>query len=76
MNLVAAQIVVHMKEVNYSYIYFKEVMNYGKLREFYLSDFMYLKKEVNFVLKKQLRYYNFQLYRLLVLLYQYSKNMK
>jgi hypothetical protein len=39
MNMVAAPIVIHMREVNAAFIYFKEVMTYGKLRLFFLEDF-------------------------------------
>jgi hypothetical protein len=39
MNMVAAPIVIHMREVNAAFIYFKEVMTYGKLRLFFLDDF-------------------------------------
>lgn len=44
MNLVAAAIVFHMKDVNPAFIYFKEVMNYGKLRMFFLDNFENIKQ--------------------------------
>ena len=43
-NLIAASIIVHMKEVEGSFIILKELMNYGKLRSFYVNDFALLKK--------------------------------
>lgn len=43
-NLIAASIIVHVKEVEASFIILKELMNYGKLRNFYLNDFAFLKK--------------------------------
>jgi hypothetical protein len=46
MNLVAAPIVMHMKEINASFVYFKEVMTYGKLRLFFVEDFENIKHEV------------------------------
>ena len=44
MNLLAAPIVFHMKEVNAAFIYFKEVMNYGTLRLFYTENFETIKQ--------------------------------
>jgi hypothetical protein len=44
MNLLAAPIVFHMKEANSAFIYFKEVMNYGKLRLFYVDNFDNIKQ--------------------------------
>jgi len=44
MNLMASAILLHMKEVNPSFVYLKEVMNYGKLRDFYLQNFDFLKE--------------------------------
>ena len=58
MNLVAAPIVFHMKDVNSAFIYFKEVMNYGKLRLFFLDNFENIKQEVREKFKKLLRFYN------------------
>lgn len=58
MNLVAAAIVFHMKEVNSAFIYFKEIMNYGKLRMFFLDNFDNIKQEVREKFKKLLRFYN------------------
>ena len=39
MNLVCGAVVMHMKEVNSSWVVFRELMFYGKLREFYVDDF-------------------------------------
>lgn len=43
MNMVAAPVVMHMKEVNAAFVYFKEVMTYGKLRMFFVEDFENIK---------------------------------
>ena len=37
LNLVAAAIVIHMKDAESAFIYLKEVMNYGKLRVLYIE---------------------------------------
>lgn len=46
MNLIAGIIILHLKDINSSFIFFKEIMYYGKLRQFYIDDFKLLKQEV------------------------------
>lgn len=58
MNMVAAPIVMHMKEVKAAFIYFKEVMTYGKLRLFFVEEFENIKQEVREKLPKLLRFHN------------------
>lgn len=62
MNMVAAPIVLHMKEVAASFIYFKEVMTYGKLRMFFVEDFENIKQEVREKFRRLLRFHNAELY--------------
>ena len=61
-NLIAASIIVHMKEVEGSFIILKELMNYGKLRSFYVNDFALLKKEASVFYHTHLKNYIYELY--------------
>lgn len=66
MNMVAAPIVMHMRDMTASFIYFKEVMTYGKLRLFFIEDFSGIKQEVREKFRKLLRFHNIELYQYLV----------
>ena len=46
---------MHVKEVEASFIILKELMNYGKLRSFYLNDFAVLKKEASVLFHTHLK---------------------
>lgn len=46
MNLLCGAVAFHMKDVNNCFIFFKEIMYYGKLREFYLDNFSLLSQEL------------------------------
>ena len=66
MNMVAAPIVMHMRDMTASFIYFKEVMTYGKLRLFFIEDFSGIKQEVREKFRKLLRFHNIELYQYFV----------
>ncbi len=69
MNMVAAPIVIHMRDLAPSFIYFKEVMTYGKLRLFFVEDFSGIKQEVCDKFRKLLRFYNIELYQHFVIIF-------
>jgi hypothetical protein len=73
-NLIAASIIVHMKDVEGSFIVLKELMNYGKLRSFYLNDFAMLKKEASVFFHNHLKNYIYDLYEHFVLFYLFRWN--
>lgn len=43
MNLFMAVVVSHIKEVGYSYVFVKEIMRYGNMRNMYINGFKKLK---------------------------------
>lgn len=43
MNLYAAVIVSHIKDINRSFIFIKEIMKYGQFRKLYIDNFEGLK---------------------------------
>ncbi len=70
MNLIAAAVVLHAKEVSASFVCFREVMGYGQLRKFYVDEFQLLKAEMG-SLSRQLRRVNFELWSRLVTALQF-----
>jgi hypothetical protein len=44
LNLVCGAVALHMKEINGCFVFFKEIMVYGKLRSFYINDFSLVKQ--------------------------------
>lgn len=68
MNLLCGAVAFHMKDINNCFIFFKEVMLYGKLREFYLDNFSSVVQELEDLLHRQLKLLNLSLYDFLVLL--------
>lgn len=43
MNLLSASIISHMKEVEPSFLFIKEVMRYGNMRKMYINNFREMK---------------------------------
>ena len=74
-NLIAASIIVHMKEVEGSFIILKELMNYGKLRSFYVNDFALLKKEASVFFHTHLKNYIYELYEHFVVIFLYTQDV-
>lgn len=61
-NLIAVSIITHVKEVEASFIILKELMNYGKMRNYYLNDFALLKKEATVFFHNHLKNSIYELY--------------
>lgn len=66
MNLLCGAVAFHMKDISSCFIFFKEIMFYGKLREFYLDNFSSLSQELEDLFHRQLKLLNMPLYDFLV----------
>ena len=67
MNLVAAAILLHVKEPAPCFVVFREVMKYGKLRQLYMDDFACLREEVQSFIDREVSWANSDLHEAMVL---------
>jgi hypothetical protein len=66
MNMVCGAVALHMREIGSCFVFFKEVMIYGKLRELYLHDFALANEELRRLFHDHLRLLDNHLYSYLV----------
>lgn len=55
MNLYAAIIVSHMKDITKSFIFIKEIMLYGNFRKLYINNFKGLKQKAEELLHRHIK---------------------
>ena len=66
MNLYMAVVVSHIKEVGYSFVFVREIMRYGNMRNMYINGFKKLKEQTEHLLHRHVKILMNDLYETMV----------